>query len=130
MLLSVLVLSTVGLVICFYGLYVEQQLEKDQAYKAACDLSQRASCTKTFLSPWGKLLGVSNIKVGILFYIGMFILGIMHQTCLAFLGAIGACAGSVFFAYILYAKVKTFCLICITIYVINGLLLWATYDCL
>ncbi len=125
-----MVLSAIGLVICLYGFYIEQQLKINQAYKAACDLSEIASCTKTFLSPWGKIMGVSNIRIGILFYIVMFILGVMGQTCLAFMGAVGACAGSVFLAYILYAKVKTFCLICTSIYVVNALLLWATYDCL
>lgn len=130
MLISVMVLSTIGLTVCFYGLYVEQQLKKDQNYKAACDLSDRASCTKTFLSPWGNILGISNIKLGLLFYAIMFILGYMHATCLAFLGAIGACIVSVILAYILYTKVKTLCVLCTSIYVINILLLWATYDCI
>lgn len=130
MLLSVVVLSVVGLGVCLYGFYVERQLQIDHTYKAACDLSDQASCTKTFLSPWGKLLGVSNIYVGLVFYLGMLVLGVLHLTCLAFLGPVGACIGSLFLAYILYTKVKTFCLICTSLCVINALLLLATYHCI
>jgi vitamin-K-epoxide reductase (warfarin-sensitive) len=130
MLLSVVILSVAGLAVCLYGFYVERQLKIDNTYKAACDLSDVASCTKTFLSPWGKLLGVSNIYIGLIFYLVMLVLGIMHMTCWAFLGAVGACIGSLYLAYILYTKVKTFCLICTSLYVINALLLLVTYRCI
>lgn len=130
MLISVMLISFVGFTISLYGLWVEYQVKKDANYKAVCDISDRASCSKTFLSPWGALLGVSNTYLGLIFYLAMFVLGGLHLNGLVLLGAVGACIFSLFLAYILYAKVKTICFICISIYVINALLLWAAYDSL
>lgn len=124
---GVVVAAGVGLIVCLYGLYIERKVQADHAYKAACDISDQASCTKTFLSPWGKILGISNIYVGIAFYLVMITLGLFGQVQLAFLGAVGACCASVCLAYILYAKVKTFCLLCSSIYLINIILLVITY---
>lgn len=127
MLLGVILVAGIGFVICLYGLYIERQVLVDHAYKAVCDISDRASCTKTFLSPWGKLLGFSNIYVGIVFYLAMIALGFFGQAQLIFLGAVGACLASVFLAYILATKVKTFCLLCSSIYLINIILLIVAY---
>lgn len=125
--LSVLIVSFVGLCICLYGLYIERKLVHDQNYKALCDLSDRASCTKTFLSPWGKMLGISNILLGAFFYTGMIALAWLDQGALLFAGAVSACLVSLFLAYILYTKVKTFCLLCVSLYVTNIILLVLTY---
>ncbi len=127
MLTSVVIISSVGFLLCIYGLYVERKLKLNQSYQAVCDLSDKVSCTKTFLSPWGKMLGVSNICVGLLFYAGMILLGLLNQGGLAFVGAISACVASIFLAYILYTKVKTFCLLCMSIYIVNILLLLVSY---
>lgn len=127
MLLGVIVAAGAGLAVCLYGLYIEHKVLADHRYKAVCDISDKASCTKTFLSPWSKLLGVSNTYVGIAFYVGMIVLGLLGQPQLALLGAVVACLASMFLAYILYAKVQTFCLLCSSIYLINIVLLVITY---
>lgn len=127
MLLGVIIASAIGLVICLYGLYIEHKVLTDHAYKAACDLSDRASCTKTFLSPWGKILGISNMYVGIAFYSAMIAFGLLGLRTLAFWGAVAACFACAGLAYILYAKVKTFCLLCSSIYLINIILLVIIY---
>lgn len=127
MLIGVVIAAGAGLIVCLYGAYIEHKVLADHTYKAACDISDQASCTKTFLSPWGKLLGISNIYVGIAFYLVMLALGILGQVHLAFLGAVGACIASAYLAYILYTKVKTFCLLCSSIYLINIILLIITY---
>ena len=93
-----------------------------------CDeVSDRVSCTKIFLSPWGKLFGVSNVYIGMVFYAAMIWFGLSDQVQLTFLGAVGACIASLFLAYILFAKIKTFCLVCITTYAINVILLVLAY---
>ena len=51
MLIGIVLTAAIGLFICLYGLYIEQKVIADHRYKAACDLSDQASCTKTFLSP-------------------------------------------------------------------------------
>lgn len=127
MLLDVLVISSIGLLLSLYGLFVERKLKADKSYKAVCDISDKMSCTKTFLSPWGKMLGISNVYLGILAYTAMMAIALMDNVQLAFLGACVLCAGSALLAYILFTKVRTFCLLCTSIYVVNLLLLIVTY---
>ncbi len=58
MLTTIVVISSIGFLVCVYGFFIKRNLKLDQGYKAVCDLSDKVSCTKTFLSPWGKLFGV------------------------------------------------------------------------
>ncbi len=127
MLTGIVVLSLMGFLVCVYSLFIERNIKLDQDYKAVCDLSDKVSCTKTFLSPWGKLLGASNIYIGTVFYAAMLLFGLLDYVYVTFLGALGSCIASLFLVYILFTKIKTFCLICITIYVINIALLVLAY---
>lgn len=127
MLTDVAIVSLAGLFLSVYAGYVERKLKKNEAYKAACDLSDRVSCTRTFASPYATLFGISNAYLGVLFYSGMLVLALGGYTTLAFIGAVGSIAASLLFAYILYVKIKTFCLVCTSIYVVNILLLVLTY---
>jgi vitamin-K-epoxide reductase (warfarin-sensitive) len=127
MLLSVALISVVGFLICLYGFFIERKVKADQKYKAICDLSDHVSCTKTFLSPWGSLFGISNIQLGLVAYFVMFLVALIGKTCLAFLLATGFMIATIFFAYILFTKVKTFCLICVSTYIVNLILFIVTY---
>jgi vitamin-K-epoxide reductase (warfarin-sensitive) len=124
----VALLSLIGFGVSLYAYILEQRIHKNAQYKAACDLSDKISCTRTFTSPYAKLFfGISNTIIGMIFYAGMFVVAYLGLAKLAFLGAIAACLASLGFAYILYFKLRTVCLICTTIYVLNGALLLATY---
>lgn len=127
MLTGIVVASSIGFLVCVYGFFIERNLKVDPSYKAVCDLSDKISCTKTFLSPWGKLFGISNVYIGMGFYAAMILFGLSDQVKLTFLGAVGACIASLFLAYILFAKIQTFCLVCITTYAINVILLVLAY---
>lgn len=127
MLLSVAIVSIIGFMVCLYGLFVEMKFKKNRNYKAVCDISDHISCTKTFSSPWGSIFGISNIQLGLVAYLIMFVVALIGKTCLAFLLATGFMITSIFFAYILFTKVKTFCLICVSTYVINLILFILTY---
>ena len=127
MLTGIVVISSIGFLVCVYGFFIKRNLKLDQGYKAVCDLSDKVSCTKTFLSPWSKLFGISTIYIGMVFYAAMMLFGLSGQVQLVFLGAVSACIASLFLAYILYAKIKTFCLVCITTYVVNVILLVLAY---
>ncbi len=127
MLLSVAFVSVIGFLICLYGFFVERKVRADKSYKAVCDLSDHVSCTKTFLSPWGSMFGISNIQLGLVAYVSMFLVALIGKVCLAFLLATSFMIATVFFAYILFTKVKTFCLICISTYIINLILFILTY---
>ena len=123
----VIIIATLGLIICLYAWYVDQKIIKDPSYRAACDISDAISCTKTFKSVYGKHFGVSNIIWGLIFYGGIIIVSAMGYHKLIFLDALLGILFSLYLAYILYFKVKTVCLICISIYVINIALLFASY---
>lgn len=117
-----LLLVMIGLGGSVYAYFLEKQLETNPAYKPACDISDRFSCVKPIKSKYAKLFGLSNGIVGIMFYallaVSLFIGCAKCFTLLATAGLI-AC---VWFAYILYVKIKTVCLVCTMLYVVNFLL--------
>lgn len=131
MLAQVAFLALLGFGVSAYAYILERRIKRNAQYKAACDLSDQISCTKTFKSPYAKMLfGISNAVVGMVFYAAMFIIAVLGLTKVAFLGAIAVCIASIGLAYILIFKLQTVCLICTTIYGINAALLLATYKLL
>jgi vitamin-K-epoxide reductase (warfarin-sensitive) len=127
MIAAIGILSLIGICISLYGIYVENRVKQNSTYQASCDISDRVSCTKPFLSPYGKLLGVSNIWVSLIYYCCMFVLAVIdaQQGIQVF-----ALVGSVFtiiFAYFLYVKIRSICLICTSLYGINALLMITAY---
>lgn len=128
MFIFVVFIAVIGLLLlCLYGVSIENKLTKDRSYKAVCDLSDIVSCTKTFRSPYSKLLGISNIYVGIAFYIGMIVGACFELRILLLIGSILALVGSVYLAYLQYYKIKTVCLLCTSIYIVNVLLFIGSY---
>lgn len=121
--MMLLLLSIAGFLISLYGFYIEQKLKTNPNYKPICDISDRVSCTKPIKSPLGKLFGISNTIVGMFFYSVMIVLSWIGLYQMVFVGAIGACLVSLYLAYILYFRIKTFCLICTITYAINAALL-------
>ncbi|KAA3679482.1 uncharacterized protein DEA37_0012670 [Paragonimus westermani] len=47
----VMVLSSLGCLLCIYTLYVEFSVETDRNYRALCDVSEHISCSKVLTSP-------------------------------------------------------------------------------
>lgn len=125
--LSIIVISLCGFVACLYSLFIEYKIKYSPAYAPACDMSDKISCTKPIISPYGKLLGVSNSLVGLIFYAVIAVLAFFDATRLIFYCAIAACLVSIYLAWILYARIHTLCLICLAIYLINGALLVVGY---
>lgn len=41
-----------GLALSYYSYVVETAKEQDENYEAMCDISERVSCTKAFMSEW------------------------------------------------------------------------------
>jgi vitamin-K-epoxide reductase (warfarin-sensitive) len=127
MITSLFILSLIGFGISTYAFFVEQKLMKDSQYKAVCDVSDMVSCTKPLLSPYATLLGVSNTILGMLFYAAMAVCALAELTILIWYGSVVAVLMSSVFAYLLYFKIKSLCLICTSIYVVNLLLLYVAY---
>ncbi len=130
MIISVFIIAAIGLCLSLYGFFVDYKLNENPTYKPVCDLSDRVSCSKTFLSPYSKMLTISNTIVGILFYSGIMLLAWLEYTTLIWYGALAAAFASVLFAYILFFKVQTICLLCISIYLVNIALVYAAYTML
>ena len=117
--MMIIILAVIGLIISIYGITVERKLEQDNQYKAACDISDSISCTRPMLSPYGKMLGISNILASAYFYVAIIIAALIKMPALLTL-LIGIGLVTTFiFAYILYFKIKSFCLICTSLYIIN-----------
>lgn len=126
MITSILVLSMIGIVLSLYVFFVESRREEDEMYHAMCDLSDRVSCTKAFSSAYGKLFGFSNSLAGMVFYSAMVILVYFGQYTLAFYATLVSLAVTAYLFYALFFKVKTFCIVCAAIYIINILLFVVT----
>lgn len=127
MYVGIISLCVVALVLLTYLITIEHALKTDPSYKAGCDLSDTVSCTKAAKSPYGKILGINNSYIGVVFYAGMIMLAFLHKPLLLRIGAFAACAASLYFAHALFFKVKAFCLVCVATYMINVLLFVMTF---
>lgn len=130
--MKIVVLACLGLAVSAYAFFLERKLKRSDsgdgsaAYKPACDINDRFSCSKPILSEYGSFFGISNAVLGLLFYATIILLVGFGFMKLVFWGALAACVVSVFLAYILFFKLKVFCVVCSSIYLINFLLLWAS----
>ncbi len=125
--ITVIIICIIGLIISIYGIFVERTIKQNNMYKPACDISDKISCSKPFLSSYNEMLGISNIWASALYYLAILTLTILDLTTIAFLlSCMGLIASSIF-AYILFFKIKSLCLICISLYVINSALAIACY---
>jgi len=127
MIISIMILSVIGFLLSAYAFFIEQCLRRNMAYKAPCDISDGISCAKPLLSPYAKLLGISNALLGMVFYTGMIICAWGDCSDLVRYGALTSAFASVVFAYILYFKIRTLCPICTATYVVNVLLVFCAY---
>ncbi|ESO97314.1 hypothetical protein LOTGIDRAFT_115113 [Lottia gigantea] len=138
----ILLLCALGMGLCVYTLHVEISKENDKSYTAYCDISDLISCSRVFTSRYGRgfglidrvlgkdsILNQPNSVFGMAFY--------TFQTILAFnSGYVGSVVqlvasiisniGSVYLAYILYFVLQDFCIVCISTYVVNLLLLFVS----
>lgn len=122
MIISIIILSLIGFGVSLYTYNLEQKVEQQPDYKPACDLSDTVSCTKPIKSKYGKLFFVSNSLVGMLYYCIVAVLAFFDARMLLVLASCGAIVVSVVLAYILYFKIKSFCLLCNALYVVNILI--------
>ncbi|HLD12611.1 MAG TPA: vitamin K epoxide reductase family protein [Candidatus Nanoarchaeia archaeon] len=121
------VISFLGLLLSVYALYTEKKHAANHHYHPLCDIDTKTSCTKAFDSPYGKLLGIPNSLAGIVFYLVLIVLAFFNYNRYLFYLSLLSVLGSCYLAYILFAKLKIKCVVCISIYVVNLLLLVITY---
>ncbi|XP_027049173.1 vitamin K epoxide reductase complex subunit 1 [Pocillopora verrucosa] len=128
-----------GIALSVYALHVEISKEHNKEYKALCDINEHMSCSKVFSSKYGTGFGlveplmgkdsplnVPNSIFGIIFYLLMFLLGLSSNkfaAWLMFLFSLMSCAGSIYLGYILFYILHDTCVVCISTYVVNAILL-------
>lgn len=122
---GVIVLSILGFLLSLYSYYAEKKFCKTKR-KMICDINDKISCTKAFTSIYGKTFGISNSLYGMVFYLFILILSFYNLKYVFYLSIL-AVLGSVYLAYVLYFKVKSFCIVCNSIYLVNILLLVFSY---
>lgn len=115
-------LAGIGLLLSLYTLKVEHKIATKPRAAAVCDISDHVSCTRAFTSEYGKTFGVSNGAWGLIYYL------VVLSVATAGFGMIlpwltgAAVLGSCYFAYNLYFKLKDFCVVCTSVYIVNILL--------
>ena len=124
MLLSIAITALIGFSVSLYAYIVEKKIKENPLYKPACDLSARISCSKPITSSYGKIFFISNSLAGMCFYAVIAILALIGATKLLLLATLGGVLFSCVLAYILYVKIQSLCIVCTTLYVVNGILLY------
>lgn len=122
-----LVLALLGLGLSWYAFHVAQFAGTKKGYHPLCDINEKSSCSKAFTSEYGKTLGMFNGEWGMLFYTILVVLALLGEIQWMFLLACLSVIGSLYLAYILYFKVKTFCVVCTSVYITNLLFALSTY---
>lgn len=134
-----LLVCALGIALSVYAYHVETSRENDAAYRALCDINPSISCSKVFTSRWGRgfglvenllgaqsLLNQPNSVFGVVFYALQIVLGFVGLVAAAvtlLATSLVSIAGSLYLAYILFYILEDFCVICITTYVLNFILL-------
>ncbi|CAL1529186.1 unnamed protein product [Lymnaea stagnalis] len=142
---DVLFFNTLGAVLCLYALHVELRKEKDPSYKALCDIGDNMSCSRVLTSEYSQGFGVMhvffgknhilnsrNCNMGLVVYIVNILMCLALPTPLAasimYYSSIVNVLGCVYLAVILFFVLKDVCLVCLSMYAINGSLLYLTYN--
>ncbi|TWW81337.1 vitamin K epoxide reductase complex subunit 1 [Takifugu flavidus] len=133
-------LCVFGLVLSVYALHVELSRERNPDYRAMCDLGESVSCSKVFSSRWGRGFGLvqyfvdkdsplnqPNSVLGIIFYTLQMCLGLsLSRKAALFLvfSSWVSVAGSLYLASILAFVLGDFCMVCVSTYLVNFVLLF------
>ncbi|XP_011300414.1 vitamin K epoxide reductase complex subunit 1 isoform X1 [Fopius arisanus] len=128
----------VGLALSYYSYIVETAKEQDENYEAMCDISEHVSCTKAFMSEYGKGFGLipessifylPNCLYGLGFYAIIAIISVFNKfsyTVVLLSLSIGSCLSSVYLAWVLYI-LNSVCVVCVSTYVVNAVILVLSY---
>ena len=139
------VMSLFGLALSGYALHVESQVDNPM-YTPGCDVTIfgfSASCTKVFKSEQGHMLSyfglvphghaadVPNAIIGIAFYLFALVLPLCKNVPvglrqnLMLLAAVSAAVSSVWLATVLHYVLHDFCIVCVSTYVVNAVILYS-----
>ena len=120
--IEIWILAIVGFILSLYSFYVEKRLEKNSSYSPTCDITQKVSCSVAFTSKYAKIFGINNSILGLIFYSAIILLSLTSFAWLILYFAASSVLITFYLAYISYFKLKNFCLVCSTIYLVNLLI--------
>ncbi|KAL7569849.1 hypothetical protein ACA910_008518 [Epithemia clementina (nom. ined.)] len=134
------VVSAVGLVLSAYALYVEYKNEHkapDEEFTSLCDIEAiGASCSAVFALPEGRMvsylgivpeespLDLPNAALGIIFYTYRIFLADLFPSYVTQIATVLGFLSSVFLAYKLTFVLGDLCVLCMSIHVINTVLMY------
>jgi uncharacterized membrane protein len=107
-------LSILGIILSLYLLNVRQS--KTDSY---CDINNYISCSAVARSTYSKLFGIENAKIGIIFYLAIFILAATGLSALLQIISSIAVMVSLYLLYIMLFEVRKICIICLITDAIN-----------
>lgn len=119
----IMILATIGFSISLYAYWVENKIKNEPEYKPACDLSDQISCSKPMLSQYANIFYFSNALWGIIAYTVIFLLAYFNMIQPLLVVAICMCIVSIILGYLLYFKIKSLCIVCTSLYIVNFLIL-------
>lgn len=124
-----------GMGLSYYAYVVEMTKEHDDNYVAMCDISEHMSCSKVFMSPYGRGFGIVQHFFGVDSILnqpnslgGMLFYGIL--ICLNYVCTLGTTKAmlvlaavsnlfNIYLAYILYFILYNLCVVCVATYGVN-----------
>jgi vitamin-K-epoxide reductase (warfarin-sensitive) len=122
----IILIALLGLCVSVYAYTIERKLRNTPDYHPACNISDRISCTKPILSSYGNIFYFSNAIIGIFYYIAVIIFAALNLWNLLLILSALSCLISLWLAYILFAKIKAFCILCASVYAVNLVILSLT----
>ncbi|MBI5002048.1 hypothetical protein HZC31_01555 [Candidatus Woesearchaeota archaeon] len=123
----IIIICIAGFLLSAYSFYVEKKLEKNKKYKAVCDISDHMSCTAAAKSKYSAVGGVPNSVKGMFFYPFMAVLALVASPQVVFYLASASLVMTVYLIYVSYFKLKNYCLVCSSVYLVNILLFYFSY---
>ena len=118
MLISIMISAGVGLLVALYFYVTETRMKNNPNYRSVCDISDHISCSKSLKSGYVSPVGAAlfYMLVGCLGYFDL----VTPLLIITSIGGLGTCVA----AYLIYFRVKTFCLPCTAIFITNFVLLY------
>ena len=145
---AAIVLLMGGIGVATYQTIIKLRLQNDPSFKSSCNQGEAFNCDAVMTSSWSEVGGIPISLFAIPIYLVMIFLayrGISGQpkpgkmrgreqgiTALRYLTLLGlaSCLYSTFLFYISAVVLKTFCIYCVALYVVNflttGLVVWAS----
>ncbi|KAK2157835.1 hypothetical protein LSH36_184g12050 [Paralvinella palmiformis] len=133
-----------GIVFSLYAFYVEKKKHNNPKYVAWCDIKDSVNCSRVLTSEYSRgfgfmsqivgqksVLNMPNCIMGIIFYLIQLITGLLPYLWtyhLLFYISIASCISSLYLAYVLFFVLREVCIVCMSTYVVNFVLLYLNYQ--